>query len=78
MNELMAESWSDTEVNSEIVKRCKYWFDKAWRGENWFGIGRSVKVEHSLVDDLMMRDPDAFQHPASSSASFSTSSGKTR
>jgi hypothetical protein len=60
MNELMAEPWSDNEVHSEIVKRCKYWWDKTQKGENWFGIGRYVRVEHKLVDDLMMRDPDAF------------------
>jgi hypothetical protein len=24
----MAEPWSDTEVDSEVVKRCKYWWDK--------------------------------------------------
>jgi hypothetical protein len=61
MNELMAEPWSDTEVDSEIVKRCKYWWDKTQKGENWFGIGRYVRTDHKLIDDLMMSDPDAFQ-----------------
>jgi hypothetical protein len=60
MNELMAEPWSDTEADSEIVKRCKYWWDKTQKGENWFGTGRYVRVDHALVDDLLMRDPDAF------------------
>jgi hypothetical protein len=60
MNELMAEPWSDTEVDSEIVKRCKYWWEKTQKGENWFGVGRHMRIDHSLVDDLMMRDPDAF------------------
>jgi len=61
LNELMAEPWSDTEADSEIVKRCKYWWDKTQKGENWFGTGRHVRIDHALVDDLMMRDPDAFQ-----------------
>jgi hypothetical protein len=61
MNELMAEPWSDTEVDSEIVKRCKYWWDKTQKGENWFGIGKYVRTDHALVDGLMMSDPDAFQ-----------------
>jgi hypothetical protein len=60
MNELMAEPWPDNEVDSQIVKRCKYWWDKTQKGENWFGIGRYVRNDHTLIDDLMMRDPDAF------------------
>jgi hypothetical protein len=60
MNELMAEPWSDTEVDSEIIKRCKYWWDKTQKGENRFGVGRHVRIDHSLVDDLMMSDSDAF------------------
>lgn len=60
MNELMDEPWSDTEVESEIVKRCKYWWDKTQKGENWYGTGRYVRIDHELVDDLMMHDPDAF------------------
>jgi hypothetical protein len=61
MNELMAEPWFDNEVDSEIVKRCKYWWNKTQKGENWFGVGRYVRIDHALVDDLLMRDPDAFQ-----------------
>jgi hypothetical protein len=60
MNEMMAEPWTDNEAHSEIVKRCKYWWDKTQKGENWFGVGKYVRADHSLVDDLMMRDPDAF------------------
>jgi hypothetical protein len=60
MNELMAEPWSDNEVDSEIVKRCKYWWDKTQKGENRFGFGRYVQADHKLIDDLMMSDPDAF------------------
>lgn len=61
MNEMMAEPWSDTEANSEIMKRCKYWWDKTQKGENWYGTGRYVKTDHNLIDGLMMKDPDAFQ-----------------
>jgi hypothetical protein len=60
MNELMAEPWSDTEVDSEIVKRCKYWWDKTQKGENRFGFGRYVQADHKLIDNMMMHDPDAF------------------
>jgi hypothetical protein len=41
--------------------RCKYWWDKTQKGENWFGTGPYVKLDHALVDELMMADPDAFQ-----------------
>jgi hypothetical protein len=58
MNAMMAEPWTN---ESEIVKRCKYWWDKTQKGENWFGKGRYVKCDHSLVDDVMMSDPDGFQ-----------------
>jgi hypothetical protein len=60
MNEMMAEPWPDNEANSEIVKRCKYWWDKTQKGENWFGVGKYVRTDHSMVDDLMACDPDAF------------------
>jgi hypothetical protein len=52
MNELMAEPWSDTEVDSEIVKRCKYWWDKTQKGENWFGIGKYVRSTHEEIDSM--------------------------
>jgi hypothetical protein len=58
MNELMAEPWSDTEVHSEIVKRCKYWWDKTQKGENWFGIGRYVRATHAELDS-MLTNPSA-------------------
>jgi len=61
MNEMMAEPWSDSEANSEIMKRCKYWWDKTQKGENRYGTGRYVKTDHHLIDGLMMKDPDAFQ-----------------
>ena len=30
------------------------------RGENWFGTGRIVRLDHADIDGLMMEDPDAF------------------
>jgi hypothetical protein len=58
LNDLMAEPWSDSEVNSEIVKRCEYWWGKTQAGENHFGVGRYVRLDHVLIDNLC--DPDAF------------------
>ena len=60
MNEMMAEPWPDNEANSEILKRCRYWWDKSLKGENWFGVGNYVRTDHSIVDDLMASNPDAF------------------
>jgi hypothetical protein len=62
MNEFMAEPWSDTEVDSEIVKRCKYWWDKTKKGENWFGVGRYVRSTHQEIDRMLANpsDQDAF------------------
>jgi hypothetical protein len=62
MNELMAEPWSDSEVHSEIAKRCKYWWDKTQKGENWFGIGRYVRSTHQEIDSMLANpsDQDAF------------------
>jgi hypothetical protein len=62
MNELMAEPWSDTEVDSEIVKRCKHWWDKTQKDENWFGIGRYVRSTHAEIDAMLTNpvDQDAF------------------
>jgi hypothetical protein len=60
MNELMAEPWSDSQAQSEIFKRCKYWWNKTQQGNNWYGVGQYVKTEHKLIDDLMMKDPDGF------------------
>jgi hypothetical protein len=62
MNELMLEPWPDTEAHSEIVKRCKYWWDKTQKGENWYGIGRYVKVDHAEIDRMLANpaDQDAY------------------
>jgi hypothetical protein len=60
MNEMLAEPWSDTEVDSEIVKRCNYWWGKTQKGENRFGVGKHVLSTHALIDDLMLRNLDAY------------------
>jgi hypothetical protein len=56
MNEMIREPLAD----SEVVAKCTYWWRKTLRGENRFGIGKFLLVEHARIDDLMMRDPDAF------------------
>ena len=45
----------------EVAAKCKYWFDKTQKGKNWFGVGNFVRIDHAIVDGLMMSDPDAFQ-----------------
>jgi len=62
MNDLMAEPWSDNAVESEIVKRCKYWWDKTQKGENWFGLGKYVRSTHAELDSMLAnpRDQDAW------------------
>jgi hypothetical protein len=47
-------------TDAEIVTKCKHWWDKTQRGENKWGIGQFTTVDHTLIDRLMMRDPDAF------------------
>ena len=44
----------------EVAAKCRYWWEKTQKGENRYGIGRDVRIGHALLDDLMMRDPDAF------------------
>lgn len=44
----------------DIVAKCKHWWRKTERGENRWGIGQFTTVDHSLIDKLMMSDPDAF------------------
>jgi len=58
LNEMMAEPWPDNEVNSEIVKRCKYWWDKTQKGENWFNVGRYVRATHVEVDEMLLNQRD--------------------
>jgi hypothetical protein len=57
LNEMMAEPWSDTEVHSEIVKRCKYWWDKTQKGQNRYGTGRYVRSTHAELTE-MLGSPD--------------------
>lgn len=57
LNELMSPPLSE----SEVVAKCRFWWSKTQKGENWYGAGRYVKTDHKLIDSLLMRDPDAFQ-----------------
>jgi hypothetical protein len=47
-------------ADAEVVAKCWHWWRKTERGENRWGIGQFTTVDHTLIDDLMMRDPDAF------------------
>jgi len=47
-------------TDAEVVAKCKHWWRKTERGENKWGIGQFTTVDHALIDDLMMRDIDAF------------------
>jgi Bifunctional DNA primase/polymerase, N-terminal len=58
LNELMAEPWPDNEVNSEIVKRCKYWWDKTQKGENYFNVGRYVRSTHKELEEMLSNPKD--------------------
>jgi len=62
LNELMAEPWPDNEVDSEIVKRCKYWWDKTQKGENYFNVGRYVRTTHAELEQMLPnpKDHDAY------------------
>jgi hypothetical protein len=44
----------------DIVAKCKHWWKKTERGENRWGIGQFTTVDHSMIDKLMMSDPDGF------------------
>jgi hypothetical protein len=56
LNELMQPPMTD----AEIIAKCKYWWDKTVTGENRFGIGQHVVIDHALIDGLMCRDLDAY------------------
>jgi hypothetical protein len=45
---------------SEVAAKCKYWWDKTLRGENRYGIGGFMITDHTVIDSLMMTNPDAF------------------
>jgi hypothetical protein len=44
----------------DIVPKCKYWWEKTKDGKNRFGTGGFVITDHTVIDSLMMTDPDAF------------------
>ena len=56
INEMMPVPLTDAEVTA----KCKHWWRKTERGENKWGIGQFTTVDHGLIDNLMMSDPDAF------------------
>jgi hypothetical protein len=56
INSMMAIPLSD----AEVVAKCKYWWQKTERGENRWGVGQFTITAHALIDDLMIRDNDAF------------------
>jgi hypothetical protein len=47
-------------TDAEVVAKCQYWWRKTERGENRWGIGQFTTVDHKLIDEMMMTDPDAF------------------
>jgi hypothetical protein len=48
------------ETDAIIVKKCKHWWDKTQRGENRFGVGKIVIMDHDLIDGLMVRSADSY------------------
>jgi bifunctional DNA primase/polymerase-like protein len=56
INEMMTVPLPDYDV----VAKCKHWWKKTERGENRWGIGQFTTVDHSLIDKLMLTDPDGF------------------
>jgi hypothetical protein len=56
INELILNPLTD----AEVVAKCNYWWRKTELGENKWGVGRFTTIDFKLIDDLMMRDPDAF------------------
>jgi hypothetical protein len=56
VNEMMQIPLTD----AEVIAKCKHWWRKTERGENRWGIGQFTTVDHALIDDMMMHDPDSF------------------
>lgn len=56
LNEMLAIPLTD----AEVVAKCRHWWRKTERGENKWGIGQFSTVDHSLIDELLMKDSDAF------------------
>jgi hypothetical protein len=47
-------------TDAEITAKCNYWWGKTVIGKNRFSIGQDVRIDHGLVDTLMVQSPDAF------------------
>lgn len=56
INEMMPNPLPD----SQVVDKCRYWWKKTERGENRWGIGQFTTIDHSLIDEILMKDSDAF------------------
>jgi hypothetical protein len=46
--------------DAEVVAKCRHWWKKTERGENRWGIGQFTTIDHSLIDEILMKDSDAF------------------
>jgi hypothetical protein len=59
-----AREWNDLMdpplSNAEVDTKCRYWWELTQKGENRYGIGKHILINHSVIDDLLMADPDAF------------------
>lgn len=56
INGLLATPLTD----AEIVDKVRYWWLKTERGENKWGIGQFSIIDHSVIDELLIKDSDAF------------------
>jgi hypothetical protein len=56
LNEMMAIPLT----GAEVVAKCRHWWRKTERGENKWGIGQFTTIDHSLIDEILMKDSDAF------------------
>jgi hypothetical protein len=56
LNEMMTIPLPD----AQVVAKCRHWWRKTERGENKWGIGQFTTVDHSLIDEILMKDSDSF------------------
>lgn len=56
LNEMMPIPLTD----AEVVAKCRHWWRKTERGENKWGFGQFTTVDHSLIDEVLMKDGDVF------------------
>lgn len=56
LNEMMATPLPD----AQLVAKCQHWWRKTERGENKWGVGQFTTIDHSLIDEILMKDSDAF------------------